>query len=215
MKALTSTIIKITLATASSLMLAGCAAIMGPPDREPPMTSFEPEPYRIGVGDAITINVWRNPELSQNVGVRPDGYVSMPLMGDLKADGRRPEELAMEINNALSSVIRNPEVTVIVNNPTSQDYRNRVRATGQVGSPTSIQHRPGMTVMDLVLQAGGVSPFGAANRSELKRLVNGEYESFAIRLGDIIQKGDLRTNYELLPGDVITVPQKQLLRGEL
>lgn len=209
------TVIKSLLVLATGLVVSGCSTILGPPDREPPMTAFEPEPYRIGVGDSITINVWRNPELSQNVGVRPDGYVSMPLMGDLKAADRRPEELALEINNALSSVIRNPEVTVIVNNPTSQDYRNRVRATGQVGNPTSIPHRPGMTVMDLVLQAGGVSPFGAANRSELKRMIDGEYQSFAIRLNDILRKGDLRTNYELLPGDVITVPEKQLLRGEL
>ncbi|MHA7881210.1 MAG: XrtA/PEP-CTERM system exopolysaccharide export protein [Saccharospirillum sp.] len=208
-------LLKPALLALIGLALTGCASVMGPPDGEPPMAQFQPEPYRIGVGDTITINVWRNPELSQNVVVRPDGYVSMPLMGDLKADSRRPEELANEINNALSSVIRNPEVTVIVNNPTSQEYFNRVRATGQVGSPTSIQYRPGMTVMDLVLQAGGLSPFAAANRSELKRLIDGEYQSFAVRLDDILSNGDLRTNYELLPGDVVTVPEKQLLRGEL
>lgn len=208
-------LVKSLFVLATGFLIAGCSTIFGPPDREPPAATFEPEPYRIGVGDSITINVWRNPELSQNVGVRPDGYISMPLMGDLKAADRRPEELALEINNALSSVIRNPEVTVIVNNPTSQDYRNRVRATGQVGSPTSVPHRPGMTVMDLVLEAGGISPFGAANRAELKRVIDGESQSFAVRLNDIMRKGDLRTNYELLPGDVITVPEKQLLRGEL
>lgn len=210
-----NTLVKSLLVLAAGFAITGCSTVFGPPDREPPASTFQPEPYRIGVGDSITINVWRNPELSQSVGVRPDGYISMPLMGDLKAADRRPEELALEINNALSSVIRNPEVTVIVNNPTSQDYRNRVRATGQVGSPTSVPHRPGMTVMDLVLEAGGISPFGAANRSELKRMIDGEYQSFAVRLNDIMRKGDLRTNYELLPGDVITVPEKQLLRGEL
>ncbi|MCH8533151.1 MAG: polysaccharide biosynthesis/export family protein [Saccharospirillum sp.] len=196
-------------------ILSGCASQQGSVQSSaPPIPQDSSTPYRIGVGDSISINVWRNPELSQTSVVRPDGYVSMPLMGDLKADGRRPEELAMEINNSLSSVIRNPEVTVLVNNPTSQEYMNRVRATGQVGNPTSIPHRPGMTVMDLVLQSGGVSEFGAGNRASLQRIVNGEPQWYAIKLEDIFSKGDMSTNYLVFPGDVVNVPKKRLIRGE-
>lgn len=196
-------------------ILAGCASNQGPVQSSaPPIPQDSSTPYRIGVGDNISINVWRNPELSQSSVVRPDGYVSMPLMGDLKADGRRPEELAMEINNSLSSVIRNPEVTVLVNNPTSQEYMNRVRATGQVGNPVSIPHRPGMTVMDLILQAGGISEFGAGNRASLQRVVDGEPQWYAVKLGDIFDKGDMTTNYPIFPGDVVSVPKKRLIRGE-
>lgn len=197
-------------------LLAGCSSMPGPVQKsEPPMPADATTPYRIGVGDSIAINVWRNPELSQSIIVRPDGYISMPLMGDLKADGRRPEELASEINESLSSVIRTPEVTVLVNNPTSQEYLNRVRATGQLNQPVSIPYRQGMTVMDLVLEAGGVTEFGAGNRAALRRMVEGEPQWFAVRLDDIFSNGDLSTNYPIFPGDVVSVPKKQLLRGEL
>lgn len=196
----------------ASFVLVGCSGnvIQAPP----PSADATAEPYRIGVGDVLAINVWRNEELSRNFGVRPDGYISMPLMGDIKAAGRRPEELAAEIDEAISSVIRNPEVTVMVTNPASQDYRNRVRATGQVGKPTSISYKPGMTVIDLILEAGGISDFGAGNRATLRRKVNGEYKLYAVRLGDILEDGDMSTNFELIPGDVVSVPEKSLLRGE-
>lgn len=205
----------VLVTVAALLVLAGCSSMPGPVLNSAPPTPEEVvTPYRIGVGDNISINVWRNPELSQNIIVRPDGYVSMPLMGDLKADGRRPEELASEINDSLSSVIRNPEVTVLVSNPTSQEYINRVRVTGQVGNAVSIQHRPGMTVMDLVLQAGGVSEFGAGNRATLQRTIDGESQRYVVKLDDIFSNGDMRTNYPVFPGDVVSVPEKQLLRGE-
>lgn len=204
---------------ATLVLLTGCSSMPEQVENQventaPPTPEEVVTPYRIGVGDNISINVWRNPELSQSIVVRPDGYVSMPLMGDLKADGRRPEELAREINNSLSSVIRNPEVTVLVSNPTSQEYMNRVRVTGQVGSAVSIPHRPGMTVMDLVLQAGGVTEFGAGNRATLQRVINGEPQRYIVKLDDIFSNGDMRTNYPVYPGDVISVPEKQLLRGE-
>lgn len=195
------------------LILAGCA---GQAQREaPPTVDESADPYRIGVGDTIAIHVWRNPELTQTIVVRPDGYVSMPLMGDLKADGRRPEELAETINRALSQVIRSPEVAVMVTNPASAEYLNRVRVTGQVANPLSIPFKQGMTVLDLVLQAGGVTDFGAGDRATLQRLVEGQYESFRIELDAILNEGNMATNYQLQPGDLISVPKKRLLRGEL
>lgn len=198
--------------------VAGCTTIPQQPadvsDKAPPLTEIDPHPYRIGVGDTIIISVWRNPELSQNIGVRPDGFVSMPLMGDLKADGQRPEELAAQISSALSDIIRNPEVTVIVSNPTSQEYMNRVRATGQVAQPVSVPFKQGMTVMDLVLGAGGVTDFGAANRAVLHRKVDGTYQLYSVKLGDILEQGDMTTNYQLRPNDIVSIPKKQLLKGE-
>lgn len=202
-----------TMILAAAVSLTACGTFSSVQNEPPPATT-EVTPYQIGVGDTVTINVWRNPELSPSVVVRPDGYISMPLMGDLKADGERPEALARVIDLALREVIRNPEVTVIVNNTNSIEYRNRVRLTGEIGSPSSIPHRPGMTVADIVLAAGGVNDFGAGNRAVLQRQVDGEYQRYAINLDAILNHGDMRTNYTVEPGDVISVPRKRLLRGE-
>ena len=125
------------LQTAIMVMLASfLAACAGVPEggNNPPVTTTEPEPYRIGVGDTVSIHVWRNPELTQSIVVRPDGNISMPLMGDVEAEGLRPEDLADEISAGLSEVIRSPEVTVMVDSPVSAEYRNRVRITGQVAA---------------------------------------------------------------------------------
>lgn len=196
-----------------SLMTA-CAGI---PEggNNPPVSNVEPEPYRIGVGDTISIHVWRNPELSQSIVVRPDGNISMPLMGDVPAEGLKPEELASEISAGLSEVIRSPEVTVMVNSPVSSEYRNRVRITGQVGQPISVPYRQGMTVLDLVLEAGGLTPFAAGDRAVMHRNTGDEYESFGLDVEAILEDGDMRTNYTVQPGDVVSVPRKTLLRGEL
>ena len=204
---------KLAMVLVTVLTLAGCAGKVQ--HEAPPTRDTTAEPYRIGVGDTVTIHVWRNPELTQSIVVRPDGYISMPLMGDLKADGRKPEELAQIINRALSQVIRSPEVAVMVTNPASAEYLNRVRVTGQVANPLSIPYKQGMTVLDLVLQAGGVTDFGAGDRATLQRLVEGEYQEFKIELDEILNDGNMATNYTLQPGDLISVPKKRLLRGEL
>lgn len=201
------------------LLVSACASRPAPqPDANaadtPPMTA-EVRPYEIGIGDTISINVWRNPELSQSIVVRPDGYISMPLMGDVLADGQRPEALAETIDEALRSVIRTPEVTVMVTSPASAEYLNLVRVTGQVNAPTSIPFKQGMRVMDVVLQAGGVSDYGAGNRASLNRRVDDEYRSYRVDLEAIFARGDMSTNFLLQPDDVITVPEKTVWRGEL
>lgn len=207
-----------TLQTALILMLVSIlTACAGVPEGEnnPPMTAMEPEPYRIGVGDTVSIHVWRNPELTQSIVVRPDGNISMPLMGDVEAEGMRPEELADEISAGLSEVIRSPEVTVMVDSPVSAEYRNRVRITGQVGQPISVAYRQGMTVLDLVLEAGGLTAFAAGDRAVMHRNTGAEYQTFSLDLEAILEDGDMRTNYTIQPGDVVSVPRKTLLRGEL
>ena len=202
------------LVAATLVLLAACGALPPAPEKTPPDADATARPYLIGVGGNINVHVWREPELTMNAVVRPDGYISMPLMGDLLADGRQPEALAAEIREALQAVLREPVVTVIVTNPVSREFQSRVRITGQVGNPSSVQHRPGMTVLDLVLQSGGLTDFGAGGRATLKRYVDGEYRTYPVDVAALLEQGDLSTNYVLAPGDVISVPRKQVLRGE-
>lgn len=210
----TITFMRIGLVAILSLFIAACSGL--PPSADmPPASELQADPYLIGVGDTVTIHVWRNPELGQSIVVRPDGYISMPLMGDIKAEDKKPEQLAAEINDTLGEFVRTPEVTVMVTDPLSKEYRNRVRVTGQVSSPQSVAFQPGMTVLDVVLMAGGLTDFAADSRAVLHRQINGEYQSFALDLEAILTNGDLRTNHDLQPGDVISVPRKQLFRGEL
>nr|WP_324257554.1 XrtA/PEP-CTERM system exopolysaccharide export protein [Cellvibrio fontiphilus] len=164
--------------------------------------------YRIGVGDSIQINVWRNPELSLAVPVRPDGKVSMPLIGDILAANQTATELSAAITAGLSSYVRNPQVTVIVANPSSSDFQRRVRITGAVRSPQSIPYREGMTVLDLVLIAGGPNEFASANNAKLYRRINGEVKVYRIRLDDLMTDGEVATNYDLQPSDIVSVPER-------
>lgn len=166
------------------------------------------EEYRIGVGDQIQVSVWRNEELSLSVPVRPDGMISVPLVGDVPAGGQAPMDVAAEIRKRLSSYVRDPNVTVIVTQLRSHEYLSRVRVTGAVGEPRSLPHRPGMTVLDAVLEAGGPNEFASAGGSRLYRQQGEEREVFKVHLDAILKQGDLKTNYTLQPGDIITVPER-------
>lgn len=192
-----------------ALVLAGCAGErieQGPP---PPMDEFAMDKsYLIGVGDQLQIQVWRNEELSANVPVRPDGKISSPLVGDVVAAGKSTEQLAKEITAQLGNYLRNPEVTVIVSDPASADFLRRVRVTGAVRNPVSISYRQGITALDLVLEAGGLTEFASANNARLYRTVEGVTKVYAVRLGDILEDGNLSTNYPLSPSDVLTIPER-------
>lgn len=166
------------------------------------------ETYRIGVDDRLQVSVWRNPELSVTVPVRPDGMISVPLIGDVKAGGLTPEQVARAIRDRLGSYIRDPSVTVIVTDLRSHEFLSRVRITGAVRQPRSIPFRQGMTVLDAVLEAGGLNDFASANRTKLFRRESGKTQVFEVELGDILNKGKLETNFPLIPGDVITVPER-------
>lgn len=183
------------------MLLAGAAAAQG--EHEPAVKA-----YHIGVGDQVQVSVWRNEELSLSVPVRPDGMISVPLVGDVPAGGYAPMDVAAEIRERLSSYVRDPNVTVIVTQLRSHEYLSRVRVTGAVGEPRSLPHRPGMTVLDAVLEAGGPNEFASAGGSRLYRQQGGEREVFKVRLDAILKQGDLDTNYTLQPGDIITVPER-------
>jgi polysaccharide biosynthesis/export protein len=191
------------------LLLGGCASERlesGPP---PAVNEFAMDnQYRIGVGDELHVQVWRNEELSAKVPVRPDGKISSPLVGDIVAAGLTTQELAKAITEKLATYVRNPEVTVIVANPASADFLRRVRVTGAIRTPVSVTYRQGMTVLDLVLQAGGLTEFASAGSARLYRTVEGRTKIYPVNLDAILNKGDLRTNYPLYPSDVVTVPER-------
>lgn len=165
--------------------------------------------YLIGVDDRLQISVWRNPELSTTVPVRPDGKISVPLIGDVQAGGKTPMEVGEAIREKLSAYIRDTSVAVIVTELRSHEFISRVRVTGAVRTPRSLPYRQGMTVLDAVLEAGGLNDFASANRAKLyRRTADNKTEVKDIELGDILEKGGLDTNLFLRPGDVITVPER-------
>lgn len=175
--------------------------------------------YKIGVDDQVQVSVWRNPDLSITVPVRPDGKISVPLIGDVQAGGLAPEEVAADIEKKLTYYIRDPKVAVIVSELKSHEFLTRVRVTGAVRTPKTLQYRQGMTVLDAILESGSVNEFAAPNRTKVHRKADpksdGKSEGkskktkvIPINLGDILTNGNLSTNIELNPGDVVTVPER-------
>ena len=172
----------------------------------PPMaaTSVAPD-YRIGPGDTLQIFVWRNPELTQSVPVRPDGKISTPLVEDMVAVGKTPSQLARDIERVLAEYIRSPQVNVIVSNPVSAF--SQVKVIGQVVNPQSVPFREGMRVLDVILAAGGLTEFAAGNRGKIVRKVDGKDTELRVKVDDLVNKGAMKYNLELRPGDVVVVPQ--------
>jgi polysaccharide export outer membrane protein len=191
------------------LLLAACATTTpgtAPPQVDPAAQAVSV--YRIGVDDILQVSVWHNPDLDAKVPVRPDGMISVPLIGDVMAGGKTPEEVSAEIADKLKTYVRDPQVAVILSELRSHEYLSRVRVTGAVRQPVSVPYRQGMTVLDAVLAAGGTTDFAAGDRTELYRKEGEATHAYPVRLDRILQKGDLSTNYPAQPGDVITVPER-------
>jgi polysaccharide export outer membrane protein len=180
----------------------------------PPATPSElPRPavatYHIGVDDMVQVSVWHNPDLSVTVPVRPDGNISVPLIGDVRAGGRTPEEVAADVKQRLTTYLRDPQVAVILTELRSHEYLSRVRVTGAVHQPVSIPYRQGMTVLDAVLAAGGTTEFANGDRTSLyRRQDGGNVQPFDVKLDRIMKKGELSSNIPVQPGDIITVPER-------
>ena len=191
-----------------TVMLAACASGGGPIEVPPETRQVAVDAYAIGIDDIVQVSVWRNPELGITVPVRPDGRISVPLVGDVMAAGLTPSQVAADIQDKLGAFVRDPQVAVILTDLRSHEYLSRVRVTGAVRTPISIPHRQGMTVLDAVLAAGGVNEFAAPDRTSLYRRSGGDTSSYAIRLDKIINRGDLSTNFTVAPGDIITVPER-------
>ncbi len=193
-----------------SLLLAACASGGPSPAGAPPaQLPAAIDTYLIGVDDIVQVTVWRNPELGITVPVRPDGKISVPLVGDVPAGGLTPEQVAKDIQEKLSAYVRDPQVSVMLTDLRSHEYLSRVRVTGAVQQAISIPYRQGMTVLDAVLAAGGVTEFSAPDRTDLHRKTSDGTQSYDVRLDLILERGDLATNYPVAPGDVITVPERK------
>ena len=191
------------------LLLAACATV--PASNEAPPVTPHPEAvanYHIGVDDQLQVTVWQNPELSVSVPVRPDGKITVPLIGDVQAGGQTPTQVSNEIQEKLKAYVRDPQVAVIVTQLRSHEYLTRVSVTGAVQHPVSAPYHQGMTVLDAILAAGGVNVYAAADDTVLYRKVGDGTRAYRVRLDKILQSGDLATNYPLQPGDVITVPTR-------
>ena len=178
------------------------------PDSSGPAAAPEgvPADYVIGPGDGIQVFVWRNPELTVSVPVRPDGKISTPLVEDLVAVGKTPSQLARDIEERLSEYIRSPQVNVIVTNPVSRF--SEVKVIGQVGNPGAVPYREGMTALDVILEAGGLTQFAAGNRAKIVRKdEDGKTREIKVKLESLVRKGKLEENVEVQPGDLIVVPE--------
>jgi polysaccharide export outer membrane protein len=190
--------------------LAGCAGDPRLPEasQTPDSPSVLVDDYLMAVGDQLQINVWKNPELSVSAPIRPDGKISLPLAGDVMAVGKTPEQLAEEVEKKLKAYVKKPNVTVILTSLQGHAFLSRIRITGAVAQNISINYHQGMTVLDAVLAAGSVSLYADANGTKLHRRTSRGEQTYDIRLKDIMKKGDMTTNIFLLPGDVITVPER-------
>ena len=181
-------------------------AFTAPPVVKAPLTPQEAKNYVIGPGDVLDIFVWQNPDLSQKaVPVRPDGRISTPLIANMMAAGKTPVQLSEDMDKALSEYIRHPKVTVIVNQALS--VLSQVQVIGQVVHPESIPYHEGMHVLDVVLAAGGLTPYAAGNDAKLERKVDGRITVIHVHLSDLLNKGELSQNYPVKPGDVLVVPE--------
>lgn len=184
-----------------ALSLAGCASKPTLPQEAAPTTD-----YLIGPGDTVNIVVWRNPEVSQAVPVRPDGKITTPLVEDLQASGKTSTELARDIEKALSKFIQQPVVTVIVTGFTGT-YGEQIRVIGQAAKPQALAYRVDMSLMDVLIAVGGVTEFAAGNRASIIRNIDGKPQKFNVRLNDLIKDGDISANVPMRPGDVLVIPE--------
>jgi len=163
--------------------------------------------YVIGPGDVLEVFVWQNPDLSVTVPVRPDGRISTPLDEDMEAVGKTPSKLAHDIEMKLSEYVRSPHVNVIVTKPAS--VFSQIKVIGQVKAPQAVAYRTGMTVLDAVLASGGLTEYAAGNRARIVRMVDGTEKDIPVRLGALVNGGDMSQNVPLKPGDVLVVPESR------
>ena len=195
----------------ASLALAGCAGGGGqelPPASFVSMQEGPGEEYVIGPLDELTIFVWRNPELGAQVQVRPDGRITTPLITDMPAVGKTPKMLADDITLQLSQYIQEPLVSVIVNR-FAGTFSQQVRVVGATTKPASLPYRANMTLLDAMIAVGGLSEYAAGNKARLVRFdkESGSQKEYAIKLGDLLRRGDSKANVMLMPGDVIIIPE--------
>ncbi|MDP2809139.1 MAG: polysaccharide export protein [Rhodocyclaceae bacterium] len=185
------------------LVMVGCASNSYPP--APATAASSSYNYHIGPGDTVNIVVWRNPELSMSVPVRPDGKLASPLIDDLDAIGKDPTTLARDIEKALSKFIRDPVVTVIVTQFVGP-YSEQVRVVGEAAKPQVLPYKQKMTLLDVMIAVGGMTDFADGNGASILRAAD-DNKQYGVRIKDLVKRGDVSANVEMKPGDVLIIPR--------
>lgn len=190
----------------SVFAIGGCSSIPLPPTSAeeglpPPMHD-----YLVGPGDSVNITVWRNPEVSTSVPVRPDGKITTPLVEDLPASGKTSSQLARDIEKALAKYIQDPVVTVIVTGFVGP-YSEQIRVIGQAAKPQALPYREGMSLMDVMIAVGGITEFASGNKASIIRGTGENRQKLAVRLDDLIKEGDISANTPMRPGDILVIPE--------
>ena len=188
-----------------ALFNAGCTSLNSDLPPAPAAAQTADYSYVIGAGDNLNIIVWRNPELSLSVPVRPDGKVSAPLVDELVAQGKTPPELARDIEKKLSTYVRDPVVTVIVTSFVGP-YSEQIRVVGEAARPLFLPYKQKMTLLDVMIAVGGLTDFADGNRAVIQRTSDSN-KQYAVRLKDLIKRGDISANVEMRPGDILIIPQ--------
>jgi polysaccharide export outer membrane protein len=193
-------------------LLTGCASdgmksiYTAPTSTAVTTEANQKQKYLIGPEDQLKIFVWGDQELSTDVVVRPDGLISTPLVEDMQASGKTPTELARNLEQALSKYVKNPKVTVSVSHFVGQ-YTEQVRVVGQAAQPQAIPYREGMTLLDVIIAVGGLTEFADGNKASIVRKANGVTQQYRVKLDDLIRYGDISANVDMLPGDVLIIPE--------
>ena len=196
-------ILRILVAPILAVVLGACSTGSYPPA---PTSAATPDyKYLIGPLDTVNIVVWRNPELSMAVPVRPDGRITTPLVEDVQALGKNPAELARDLEKALGKFIRDPVVTVIVNN-FNGPLNEQIRVIGEAAKPQAVAYRQNMTMLDVMIVVGGLTDFADGNKAVLVR-GSEQGKQYSVRLRDLVRRGDISANVDVRPGDILIIPQ--------
>lgn len=189
---------------AAALLVAGCSGTpVAPPIDKANANGTE---YLIGAGDTLNVFVWRNPELTDTEPVRPDGKISTPLVEDVVAAGKTPTQLARDMEERLKKFVRDPIVTVIVSRFVGE-YDQQVRVIGEAQTPSAVPYREQMSLLDVMIQVGGLTKYAAGNRAIVIRKVDGVQNTYPVKLDSLIRYGDIRYNFAMQPGDILIIPQ--------
>ncbi len=192
-------------------ILNGCSNPVYPPlppsqPVAPFTTDYEQYKYIVGPGDSLNIFVWRNPEVSTSVTVRPDGYVTAPLVEDLKVSEKTPTQIARHYEKVLSEYIKDPIVSVTVGGFVGP-YREQVRVIGEASKPQALPYKEHMTLLDLMIAVGGITDYADGDKAILSRVIEDHTEQYTVRIESLIQDGDLSANVNILPGDILIIPE--------
>jgi polysaccharide export outer membrane protein len=188
--------------------ISGCSTLTLPPATVHQSTTVDVSSYKylIGAGDVVNIFVWRNPEVSGQFVVRPDGMITTSLVEDIPVSGKTPTELARAIEEILATYLREPVVTVTVNNFVGP-FSEQIRVIGEASEPKSINYTQQMTLLDVMIQVGGLTEFADGNDAILVRVENGLQKQYEIYIEDLIKNGEISANVDVLPGDIIVIPE--------